>query len=55
MLFDILHGHDVPTSVVVVVTPLVAIMKEQVSELGANKSSSCMLLLILTTSLKVKF
>ena len=37
MLFDILHGHDVPTSVVVVVTPLVAIMKEQVSELGSKQ------------------
>ena len=37
MLFDILHGHDVPTSVVVVVTSLIAIMKEQVSELGSKQ------------------
>ena len=40
LLFDTLRGHSVPTSIVVVVTPLVAIMKEQVSDLESKRMSA---------------
>ena len=37
VLFDCLRGHNQPTSIIVVVTPLVAIMKEQVSQLQSKQ------------------
>jgi ATP-dependent DNA helicase RecQ len=40
LLFDILRSHEVPTSIVVVVTPLAAIMKDQVSDLGCKQISA---------------
>ena len=40
LLFDTLHSHNVPTSIVVVVTPLAAIMKDQVSDLGSKQISA---------------
>ena len=40
VLFDTLSGHHESTSIIVVVTPLVAIMKEQVSELAKKGLSA---------------
>ena len=37
MLFDTLHGHKEPTCIIVVITPLVAIMEEQVSQLASKQ------------------
>ena len=37
LLFDTLQSHEFPTSIVVVVTPLAAIMKDQVSDLGCKQ------------------
>ena len=37
VLFDCLRGHNQPTSIIVVVTPLVASMKEQVSQLQSKQ------------------
>lgn len=34
ILFDALRGHPTPTSIIVIVTPLTSIMKDQVSNLG---------------------
>ena len=37
ILFDALRGHQTPTSIIVVVTPLISIMKEQVSKLDEKQ------------------
>ena len=37
MLFDTLRGHIQPTCIIVVITPLVAIMEEQVSQLASKQ------------------
>ena len=40
LLFDILQSHEVRTSIPVVVTPLAAIMKDQVSDLDGKQISA---------------
>ena len=40
LLFNTLQSNEVPTSIVVVVTPLAAIMKDQVSDLGCKQFSA---------------
>ena len=41
VLFDALRGHQTPSSIIVVVTPLVSIMKDQVSDLDGRKLYTC--------------